>query len=107
MLAALWSADHALTAGDVQECLGSDLAYNTVLTILSRLHDKGLVYREKVGRAFSYRPSPAHAEMAARQMRTALERGSPDREAVLQRFVDSLSPTEGRVLGRLLRGKMR
>src|SRR6266571_5467268 len=31
----------ALSPGDVRDRLGGDLAYTTVVTILSRLHDKG------------------------------------------------------------------
>ena len=35
VLATLWAAGRPLTAGDVVEALGGDLAYNTVLTILT------------------------------------------------------------------------
>ena len=51
VLAALWAADGPLTAGDLVDALGRDLAYNTVLTILTRLHQKGAVRREWAGRA--------------------------------------------------------
>ena len=36
VLAALWAADKPLTAGEVVDTLGGDLAYNTVQTILTR-----------------------------------------------------------------------
>ncbi len=34
---------------------GQDLAYTTVMTVLGRLHDKGLVARTKEGRRYLYR----------------------------------------------------
>ncbi|MEO5678705.1 MAG: BlaI/MecI/CopY family transcriptional regulator [Acidimicrobiales bacterium] len=56
VLAQLWSSDTALTAAEVRTATGGDLAYTTVLTILSRLHAKGMVSREPRGRAHAYRP---------------------------------------------------
>ncbi len=35
---------------------GSDLAYTTVMTVLTRLHQKGLVRRTREGNRFVYRP---------------------------------------------------
>lgn len=101
VLAALWASERAVTPGEVHRSLDGSLAYNTVFTILTRLLAKGLIEREKVGRAHLYRPSVERAELAARHMRTALER-EDDKEAVLQRFVDGLSPYEGHVIGRML-----
>jgi len=51
VLAALWAAERPLTPAAVQQGLDHPIAYNTVQTILTRLHDKGLVAREKTGRA--------------------------------------------------------
>jgi predicted transcriptional regulator len=90
VLGALWRADSPLSPGQVRDELGADLAYTTVMTILSRLHDKGSVTRSRVGRAFVYTPAFEQAELAASQMRSLLEAGH-DREAVLARFVGSLS----------------
>lgn len=56
VLAQLWSSGAALTAAEVRAATGGDLAYTTVLTILSRLHVKGMVSREPRGRAHAYRP---------------------------------------------------
>ncbi|MGH3430511.1 MAG: BlaI/MecI/CopY family transcriptional regulator, partial [Mycobacteriales bacterium] len=41
VLAILWAADAPMTASEVQQRMDSELAYSTVVTILSRLHDKG------------------------------------------------------------------
>jgi predicted transcriptional regulator len=102
VLAALWAAGRPLTAGDVVEALGGDLAYNTVLTILTRLHAKGAVHREQAGRAHAYTPVLDEAGLAAHRMRAMLDRGG-DRAAVLSRFVGTLTADDEATLARLLR----
>ena len=101
VLAALWAADGPLTAGDVVDAVGGDLAYNTVLTILTRLYQKGAVRRERAGRAHAYTPMLDAAGLAARRMRATLDRGG-DHAAILTRFVSTLSLDEERTLARLL-----
>ena len=101
VLAALWAAGRPLVPAEVQEEVGRDLAYTTVMTALTRLHEKGAVEREKVGRAFAYTPVLDEAGTAAAQMRELLGSGA-DREAVLARFVDSLSADEEKILAELL-----
>jgi predicted transcriptional regulator len=103
VLAALWAADGPLTARQVRERLPGDLAYTTVLTILSRLHDKGMLVRRREGRGYAYEPARDEASHTAERMRTLLEHGS-DREAVLARFVSELSEQDEQVLHRLLAG---
>lgn len=102
VLAALWAAGRPLIPAEVQEEVGRDLAYTTVMTALTRLHEKGAVKREKAGRAFAYTPVLDEAGTAAEQMRVLLGSGA-DREAVLARFVGSLSADEEKVLAELLR----
>jgi predicted transcriptional regulator len=105
VLAVLWSAEEALSAGDVRDQLGGDeadgLSYSTVVTILSRLYDKGALTRHKDGRAFRYAPVADAAGLAARQLSALLDRQS-DREAVLARFVADLSDTDEALLRELL-----
>ena len=101
VLAALWAAGQPLTAGDVVEAVGGDLAYNTVQTILARLHAKGAVHREQAGRAHAYTPVLDEAGLAAHRMRAMLDRGG-DRAAVLSHFLGTLSPDEEATLARLL-----
>jgi predicted transcriptional regulator len=84
-----------------KQALGQDLAYNTVHTILSRLHAKGAVTRENAGRAHAYQPVLDEAGMTARQMRLVLDRGE-DRAAVLRRFVAELAGDDEQVLAALL-----
>ncbi|GGW62601.1 BlaI/MecI/CopY family transcriptional regulator [Streptomyces caelestis] len=101
VLSALREADGPATAGWVQERLGGDLAYTTVITILTRLLAKGAVTRERAGRSFAWTPSSDHAGLAARKMRKMLDAES-DREAVLASFVTGLDPDDERLLRDLL-----
>ncbi|MFE9449539.1 BlaI/MecI/CopY family transcriptional regulator [Streptomyces sp. NPDC006739] len=101
VLAALWGADEPLTARQVLERLPGDLAYTTVLTILTRLHDKGRLVRHPAGRGYAYAPVRDEASDTAVRMHSLLERGS-DREAVLTRFVSELSQEDEQLLHRLL-----
>ncbi|MGW2518326.1 BlaI/MecI/CopY family transcriptional regulator [Streptomyces sp. NPDC001617] len=101
VLATLWATDRALTPAEIQAELGGGLAYNTVHTILRRLHDKSLVLRDADGRRGAYRPVKNAAQMTAEAMHQALDRG-PDPIAALQQFVTGLSPTEEAALRELL-----
>lgn len=101
VLAAVAAADRALTPAEVLAELGEDLAYTTVMTTLVRLHEKGVLTRERTGRAYAYSPADT-AGVAARRMREVLD-GGRDREVVLARFLDELRPDEVPVLARLLR----
>ncbi|KUN33053.1 CopY family transcriptional regulator [Streptomyces longwoodensis] len=101
VLAALREADGPATAGWVQERLGGDLAYTTVITILTRLLAKGAVTRERAGRSFAWTPVSDRAGLAAHRMRKVLDRES-DREAVLASFVTSLDAGDERLLRELL-----
>ncbi|MFF0222947.1 BlaI/MecI/CopY family transcriptional regulator [Streptomyces sp. NPDC004629] len=101
VMAALWAADGPQTPGQVQRSLGADLARTTVTTILSRLHEKGVVDRHRQGRGYAYVPVQDAQGLTARRMHTELDRDS-DRETVLARFVAQLSPDDERVLRDLL-----
>jgi predicted transcriptional regulator len=97
----LQQADDALTPGEVSERLGGELTYSSVVTILTRMHTKGLLTRSARGRAYAYAPVTDDAGFAARRMRTVLEE-RPDREAVLARFADELSDQDADLLRQLL-----
>lgn len=103
VLSALWSADAPLTAAQVNERIAGDLAYTTVLTILSRLHGKGMLVRHRSGRGYAYTPVRGEAAHTARQMWSLLD-GGGDRAAVLSHFVSQLSAEDERMLQRLLGG---
>ncbi|MEU8967725.1 BlaI/MecI/CopY family transcriptional regulator [Streptomyces monashensis] len=104
VMATLWAAGGPQTPGQVQSHLGADLARTTVTTILTRLHDKGVVERYRQGRGFAYVPVRDVQDaqgLTARRMHSELDRDT-DRETVLARFVAQLSPDDERVLRDLL-----
>ena len=102
IVAALWAAGEPRTPKQVQAELGDGLAYTTVMTSLTRLYEKGVVSREKHGRAYAYTAVLDSPGIAAARMRELLESGG-DREAVLARFLGTLSDTDERTLVELLR----
>jgi predicted transcriptional regulator len=103
VLGLLQQAHAGLTPAAVREQLGAALAYSTVVTVLTRLHDKGVVSRSKQGRAYVYTPVTDSHGLTARRMRQVME-SDQDREAVLVRFVEDLSASDERLLRRLLAG---
>jgi predicted transcriptional regulator len=81
----LWDREESSVA-DVVEGIGDPpLAYNTVLTTMRILEQKGYVRHKAVGRAFIYRPIVARDEAQRNVVQYVLSRffdGSP-RELVL------------------------
>ena len=101
VLRVLWTAKGSLSPADVGEHLDLGLAYTTVATVLTRLHAKGLVERESVGRAFVYRAVIDESEFAVRRIDDVLSATS-DRSKVLAYFVRRLSDREARQIRELL-----
>jgi predicted transcriptional regulator len=101
VLSELWSLGEPATPADVLDALQTNLAYTTIMTILSRLWEKGLVTRKRRGRAYAYSPVLTEAELTAQRMRETLAAAS-DQKAALSRFVGSLSARETRSLRALL-----
>lgn len=81
----LWKSGSA-TVGDVTARVGAPaLAYNTVLTTLRTLEQKGYVAHEEDGRAFVYRPIVPRdkaADSAVRQLLRRFFGNSPGELAV-------------------------
>ncbi|APY89677.1 BlaI/MecI/CopY family transcriptional regulator [Streptomyces alfalfae] len=101
VLAALRAAPGPVSAAWVQERIGGDLAYTTVMTILTRLLAKDVVTRERAGRSFAWSSASDEAGLAAFRMRKVLD-GESDREAVLASFVTTLTPDDEQLLRDLL-----
>jgi predicted transcriptional regulator len=106
VMAVLRAAGAPLSPGQVRERLAvrpsGELSYSTVVTIMSRLHAKGLLARERAGRGFAYTPVDP-ASLAAGRMSRALDAGV-DHGAVLTSFISGLSGRDARLLRRLLGG---
>ncbi|MCL2781053.1 MAG: BlaI/MecI/CopY family transcriptional regulator [Actinomycetia bacterium] len=97
VLDTLWDSSGACTVRDVHRCLAEtrDIAYTTVLTVLDRLAKKGLVTRERAGRAWRYLPAASREQLTAQVMRSTLTSAAAgDRGTVLLHFLDGASPEE-------------
>ncbi|MFM6851651.1 MAG: BlaI/MecI/CopY family transcriptional regulator [Terrabacter sp.] len=107
VLATVAAAIAPVSTAEVHAHLGPDLAYTTVMTTLARLHDKGVLRREKRGRAFAYelatRVEDVDASLTAHRMHRLLETEA-DRAGVLARFVADLSSEDEALLTDLLSG---
>jgi predicted transcriptional regulator len=101
VLTALAAAGQPLTPGQVRTEVGEDLAYTTVMTVLARLYDKGVLTRQRDGRAYAYRLADPTA-VTAHRMRQLLD-GGDDRAAVLTRFMGELTDEDEQLLVSLLR----
>jgi predicted transcriptional regulator len=104
VLDALWRRGPDVS---VRELLGEfpGAAYTTLMTTVDRLHRKGVLAREKAGRAFVYRPIYSREQLesgvAARALGSLLRAGSA--EPVLSHFVDEVSRQDERLLDELER----
>ena len=111
----LWAGHEAATANTLRDRLattteasgdaagheGKELAVTTVLTVLSRLEKKGLVERERGTRPHRYQAISSREDHTAELMHEVLG-SAPDREAVLARFIGSVTENEAETLLKLL-----
>jgi predicted transcriptional regulator len=101
----VWTAPGPLTARQVADALADrELAYTTWLTVLTRCERKGLLRRERSGRAHAYTATASREDHIAVLMQQALGQAD-DREAALQHFARSVSPAEAEALRRALDGR--
>ncbi len=75
VMSVIWEKGQA-TVQDVLDDLAPrrSLAYTTVMTVMSRLAEKGILQREKVGRAFVYRPVVPQEKAAGSLLRSLVRR---------------------------------
>ena len=62
LLELLWAQRRPATVRHIRRAL-PELAYTTIMTTLDRLYRKGLLLRDKDGRAFAYAPRCTRAEL--------------------------------------------
>jgi predicted transcriptional regulator len=73
ILETLWRMDRAVDVRDTLDQLNDDrsrpLAYTTVMTVMARLAEKGVLLRRKAGRGYLYEPAVHDAaEIAVRNV---------------------------------------
>lgn len=107
MLRALSQGDPMAVADvldQVNGVTGAGLAYTTVMTVLGRLHDKGLVGRSKQGRGYVYTVRYSEPELVQVLSRREVDR-VVDRygDAALSAFVTRLEGADPELLDRVRR----
>jgi predicted transcriptional regulator len=94
----LWGADGPLGGRDVLAALSErGPAYTTVLTVLDRLIQKGVVRRERDGRLWQYEAVASRDSYIAMLMLEALDL-TGDRDAALVRFVSAIGTPDADTL---------
>ncbi len=98
LMKVVWEHDQA-SVNDVLAALatGKPLAYNTILTTMRILEQKGYLVREKVGRAHIYRPLVSRHQArtkAMRQMVSSFFDGSPEQLMLSVLENERLTPEE-------------
>jgi predicted transcriptional regulator len=95
VLEILWQRDEWMTPAEVHALIrrSPPLAYTTVMTVLVRLHDKGMVTRRREGRGFVYSTVATRDEWTAQRMSEVLA-SAGDRDAALGHFVGELDRVE-------------
>lgn len=105
VLDALWARGRSASVRDLQPAF-PDIAYTTLMTTLDRLHRKGLLAREKMGRAFVYLPKASRDEFRASiagGTLSALLADPSDAGPLLSYFVDAVSQRDEALLDELER----
>lgn len=109
----VWEGPGPVSVRDVHECLGSELAYTTVMTTLDRLFKKGLLKRRREGRGFLYVAAVTRDDLSrgvAGAIVEALLGGEPAARPILSGIVDAVSDKDRAMLDeleRLVRAKRR
>ncbi|MEV8637561.1 BlaI/MecI/CopY family transcriptional regulator [Streptosporangium sp. NPDC051023] len=95
----LWSYRRPASVRDVLEDLRREreIAYTTVMTVMDKLHTKGLLRRKAVGRAYVYETVASKEAHTAELMRSALASGG-NQAATLVHFLERLTPEEAAAL---------
>jgi predicted transcriptional regulator len=98
---ALWSAERPLSIREILDRLRAEdrreSGYTTVQTVADRLVRRGLLERERDGRAYRYRPVLSREDHILGLMLSALG-DSPDHDAVLLRFAEAIDAEDARRL---------
>jgi len=87
----MWAADRPYVVREVRERMRYDrpVAYTTVMTVMGILHRKGVLRREKYGRAWRYWPAESREEHDARLMVEVLHSGG-NRFVTMRRFLETV-----------------
>ncbi len=100
----VWSRA-SVTVRNVVEALGKKraLAYTTVMTVMGRLADKGLLIAEKRGKTYEYRAAQTQAEFESQSVGQVVQSLIADfgGEIAISQFVKQLAEADPDQLARL------
>lgn len=97
----IWQLEEA-TVGDVLTRLGDGYHYNTVMTVMSRLADKGILTRRREGRAHVYTPVEEREAFLARVSRDVAEGLLREFGALaIAQFIDAASTVDPALVAEL------
>jgi predicted transcriptional regulator len=103
----LWADPEPLSVRALEASFGGALAYTTLMTTLDRLHRKGLVERERSGRAFLYRARVTREQLdngvATDLIDAMLGSGLNAARPVMSTFVDAVGQRDAALLDELAR----
>jgi predicted transcriptional regulator len=106
VLEALWRRRGPQSVRTLQSAF-DDIAYTTLMTTLDRLHRKGVLDREKLGRAFVYQPRQSRDELVSSLSGQALEAvfggRATELKPILSFFVETVSREDRESLAALER----
>lgn len=91
----MWAGDGRYIVREVRERMRYDrpVAYTTVMTVMNILYRKGVLHRDKAGRAWRYWPVEAREDHDARLMAEVLRSGG-DEDLTMRRFLERVSDDE-------------
>ncbi|WP_066366629.1 BlaI/MecI/CopY family transcriptional regulator [Herbidospora mongoliensis] len=100
----MWSYRRPALVREVLDDLRRDreIAYTTVMTVMDKLHTKGLLKRWLDGRAYVYEAVTSKEAYTADLMRESLA-GSGNQAATLVHFLERLTPEEAAAMEAALR----
>ena len=91
----MWDGDKPYVVREVRERMRyrRPVAYTTVMTVMNILHGKGVLCREKHGRAWRYWPTETREEHDARLMAEVLRSGGNE-GVTMRRFLERVMDEE-------------
>ena len=98
----------ASSVREIADALKDRFAYTTVMTVLVRLHEKGLLGREQQGKGYVYTPRYTMAELRDRMAKYLVDEIVEDfGDVALAHFAGALDRVDRRRLARLRKSKER
>ena len=101
VLEALWSRGASACVRDIQPAFPG-VAYTTLMTTLDRLFRKGILKREKLGRAFFYSPKGSQeqllSQLAGSTFATLLPGDAESVRPIMSMFVDTIGDRDEALL---------